>query len=94
MERACIQPKYKRIYIGVTERSEGTYRERLKTGEIFTYIGLYIVFVFFQDKVLKCCNNYRSAFIHINAFMSALDNYTYELKCISTNLLFSNLSRK
>ena len=26
---------------------------------------------FFKDKVLKCSNNYRSEFIHVNAFMIA-----------------------
>ena len=31
---------------------------------------------FFWEKVLKCSNNYRCAFIHSNAFMNAL-GYIY-----------------
>ena len=30
------------------------------------------LFVFFSGKVLKVSNNYRSAFMHIDAFMNAL----------------------
>ena len=48
-----------------TERSEDS------------YIGIGDFFPFFQEKVLKCSNNYRCAFIHINAFMNALKNISF-----------------
>ena len=38
-----------------------------------TYIGIHDFFCFFlQEKVLKCPNKYRCAFIYVNAFMNAL----------------------
>ena len=42
--------------------------------DVQTLIHVLVIFCsfFFQEKAYKCSNNYRSSFIHINAFMNAL----------------------
>ena len=51
-----------------------------------SYIGLADFFVFIQE-VFKVSNNYRCAFIHIDAFMNALRYFLHFLSSIEIYLL-------
>ena len=46
-----------------------------------------MIFFCFQEKVLKCSNNYRSAFMHYNAFMNALRYMGNFLRSIQVHFL-------
>ena len=59
--RKVLEGLLRLVFVKSNERSEDS------------CIGPSDLFVFFyQEKVFKCSNNYRCAFIHIDAFLNAL----------------------